>query len=131
MPVLVDTNVIADVLHGDPVWADWSHAQLTRHAGDLLINPMIYAELCYRTTSPDEVEQVITSLGVRYTELPRTALFIAAQAYRAYRQRGGAKSAPLPDFFIGAHAAAANLTLLTRDRSRYTTYFPSVPLINP
>lgn len=79
----------------------------------------------------DEVEQVITGLGVQYTEMPRAALFIAAQAYRAYRQRGGANSAPLPDFFIGAHAQAAKLTLLTRDRSRYTTYFPGVALISP
>lgn len=131
MPVLVDTNVIADVLHGDPVWADWSQAQLTRHAGDLLINPMVYAELCYRATSPDEVEQVITSLGLQYTEMPRAALFIAAQAYRVYRQRSGTKSAPLPDFFIGAHAEAAKLTVLTRDRSRYTTYFADVALISP
>lgn len=131
MPVLVDTNVIADVLHGDPLWADWSIAQLTQHAGDLLINPMIYAELCYRATSAAEVEQLVTSLGVQYLELPRAALFVAAQAYRAYRKRGGVKSAPLPDFFIGAHAQTAKLTLLTRDRSRYTTYFPSVALISP
>jgi predicted nucleic acid-binding protein len=64
-------------------------------------------------------------------ELPRLALFLAAQAYRAYRVRGGMKTAPLPDFFIGAHAEASGMTLLTRDKSRYTTYFPSARLICP
>ena len=83
MPVLVDANVIADVLHGDPLWADCSHAQRPRHAGDLPINPMIHVGLCCCTPSPDEVEQVITSLGMQYSALPRAALFIAAQAYQA------------------------------------------------
>ena len=88
MPVLVEANVIADVLHGDPLWADCSHAQRPRHAGDLPINPMIHVGLCCCTPSPDEVEQVITSLGMQYTALPRAAFFIAAQAYRAYQASG-------------------------------------------
>jgi hypothetical protein len=129
--VLVDTNVIADVLYSDPVWCNWATEQLALHAGDLFINPLIYAELCYPASSPDEVNQVVESLGFQYVELPRLALFLAAQAYRAYRVRGGMKTAPLPDFFIGAHAEASGMTLLTRDKSRYTTYFPSARLICP
>jgi predicted nucleic acid-binding protein len=131
MPILVDTNVIADVLYCDPVWEAWSDAKITQHAGDLYVNPMIYAELSYRATSTGEVERIIASLGLRYEELPRHALFLAAKAYRTYRQQGGVKTAPLPDFFIGAHAEASGIPILTRDQSRYRTYFPTVPLICP
>ena len=130
MAVLVDTNVIADVLHGDPDWGQWAQQQLAQHAGELFINPLIYAELCYRAASIDEVNGVVKTLGLQYAELPLPALFLAARAYSAYRQRGGVKTAPLPDFFIGAHAESAGLILLTRDKSRYTTYFPHVALIS-
>jgi len=131
MAILVDTNVIADVLHNDPVWADWAAKQLTEHENELFINPLIYAELCYRASSPTQVNDIVAGLGLQYLELPLPALFLAAQAYRRYRQRGGVKTAPLPDFFIGAHAEAAGLTLLTRDKNRYATYFPAAQLICP
>ena len=48
---------------------------------------------------------------------------------RMYRKRGGARTTPLPDFFIGAHAEVENLALLTRDVVRFRTYFPKVKLI--
>ena len=57
--------------------------------------------------------------------------FLAGKAYREYRRRGGARTSPLPDFFIGAHAAVSALTLLTRDAGRFRTYFPTVRLITP
>lgn len=131
MLVLVDTNVIFDVLYNDPVWNDWSSAQLASHWGYLCINPIIYAELCYRATSPEDVNDTMQNMGLVYAELPRTCLFAASQAYRSYRQRGGVKTAPLPDFFIGAHAQEAGLALLTRDKARYETYFPQARLIAP
>lgn len=131
MAVLVDTNVILDILHGDPVWVEWANAQLRSYAGELWINPMIYAELCYRATSSDEVDQVMVDMGLNYEEMTRPALFLAAKAYQVYRQRGGTKTAPLPDFFIGAHAAVLGIPILTRDPGRYKTYFPGVPLICP
>src|SRR4051812_36947233 len=102
MAVLVDTNVIADVLYQDPQWEPWSKKQLTAHAGTLLVNPFIYAELSYRAASASQVEQLLVQLSVDYHELPRPALYLAAQAFRAYRERGGAKTSPLADFFIGA-----------------------------
>lgn len=131
MAVLVDTNVIVDVLHGDPLWADWANNKLTRSGGELWINPMIYGELCYRATSTDEVDEVMVSMGLNYEELTRPALFLAAKAYRVYRQRGGNKTTPLPDFFIGAHAEVLGIPILTRDQGRYRTYFPGVALICP
>lgn len=131
MAVLVDTNVICDVLFNDPVWSEWSSTQLTQHWGGLYINPIIYAELSYQAPSAKDVNHTMEALGLVYAELPVPSLFVAAQAYRSYRQRGGTKTSPLPDFFIGAHAQEAGLTLLTRDKARYETYFPRARLICP
>lgn len=131
MRVLADTNVILDVVNQDPLWANWSEAKLLRCSGNVLINPIIYAELCSRASSTSEVDQMMVQLGLAYLEFSRKSLFLAAQAYRSYRQRGGAKTSPLADFFIGAQAEAEGFTVLTRDATRYQTYFPTVPLIGP
>ena len=131
MAILVDTNVVVDVLHGDPVWLEWANVQLKRFAGELWINPVIYAELCYRAKSSEEVDELMRDMELNYEELTRPALFLAAKAYQNYRQRGGTKTAPLPDFFIGGHAEAMGIPILTRDSARYKTYFPSVRLICP
>lgn len=131
MAVLVDTNVLCDVLYNDPVWGDWSAAQLASHWGRLCINPIIYTELSYQAASPGDVNDTMEVLGLLYADLPRACLFAAGQAYRKYRERGGIRTMPLPDFFIGAHAQEAGLTLLTRDKARYETYFPRAQLICP
>ena len=131
MDCLVDTNVISDVATRDPVWFAWSFEAITAPGRRLLVNPFIYSELCYHARSGDEVDLLVNELALGYEEMPREALFLAAQAFRTYRQRGGTKSAPLPDFFIGAHAQALRVPLLTRDVSRYTKYFPDVRLIAP
>lgn len=129
--VIVDTNVLLDVTGQDENWADWSQAKMNQYATRLLINPMIYTELCHEAGDWQDVDAILLMLGLRYEELPRQALFLAAQAFRLYRQRGGTKSAPLADFFIGAHAAAMEIPIITRDTARYRTYFPSVTLISP
>jgi predicted nucleic acid-binding protein len=131
MPILVDTNVISDVIHADPIWEEWALEQLFRHFGDLAINAIIYSELCCRVTSTEELDHILTPFKLLYHELPKKALFLAAKAFLAYRQRGGNKTSPLPDFFIGAHAAALSVPILTRDVTRYQTYFPEVTLIAP
>lgn len=102
---------------------------MARRFGGLFINPAIYAELSYGASTPDEVATIKTRLGLGYAELPLASLFAAGQAYKAFRQRGGLKTTPLPDFFTGVHAEASGLMLLTRDKSRYTTYFPCARLI--
>lgn len=131
MAVLVDTNVISDVIHDDPKWKPWALKQLAIHFGDLLINPIIFAELCCRASSTLELEKTLAPFELVYHELPREALFLASQAFISYRKKGGTKQSPLPDFFIGAHAACLEIPLLTRDVSRYQTYFPKVTLISP
>ncbi len=129
--VLVDSNVVIDITSRDPHWEAWSSRQLATFAGRLAINPVIYAELCFPLPSAEDADQIIAYLGLEYREFSRESLFLAAQAFRIYRQRGGTKIAPLPDFFIGAHAAALGVPIITRDVTRYQTYFPSVTLISP
>lgn len=131
--LLVDTNVLVDVLQDDPQWADWSLAQLkaqaTVHA--LVINPVIYAEMSLSFSTIEALEGVVRKLALEVREIPRPALFLAAKAYLQYRRRGGRKQQVLPDFFIGAHAATAGWPLLTRDASRFRTYFPTLEVIAP
>ena len=129
--ILVDSNVFLDVLTTDPVWFAWSARQLAQFGGSgtLVINPIIYAEL---SAGFDRIEDLDSALGsVRRDPLPWPAAFLAGQCYVAYRRRGGEKRSPLPDFYIGAHAAVAGLPLLTRDSARYRTYFPKLEIIAP
>lgn len=130
LSALVDSNVIIDIIGQDPNWMSWSIEALNSCESPC-INPLVFAELCYVKNSPEEVEGLLNRLDLGYLELPKDALFLAAQAYRIYRQRGGTKTAPLPGFFIGAHAAALGIPIITRDVTRYQTYFPTVPLISP
>lgn len=131
MPVIVDTNVLSDVIHADPKWKDWALAQLLEHFEQSVINPIIYAELSCRAASVEELDAILRPFELQYHELPKEALFLAAQAFLNYRRRGGTKSAPLPDFFIGAHAVVSGFPLLTRHTARYKTCFPNVKLISP
>ncbi|MDR2243917.1 MAG: type II toxin-antitoxin system VapC family toxin [Burkholderiales bacterium] len=131
--VLVDTNVLLDVLENDPAWVDWSLCQLRTQsqAHDLVINPVIYAELSLAFDSVEALNSAIEGMGLIVQELPRPALFLAGRAFLKYRREGGNKSNVLPDFFIGAHAAVQSWDILTRDARRYRNYFPTVRLITP
>lgn len=134
MAVLVDTNVLLDIVTHDPIWESWSLSAFQAEAAiaPLVINPVICAELspafCHDWTALDRW----LPPGVFTREhLPFECSVVAAQAFETYKKRGGMKQSLLADFFIGAHAARAGHTLLTRDPQRYRTYFPSVPLICP
>jgi predicted nucleic acid-binding protein len=129
--LLVDTNVLVDVLQNDPQWADWSIAQLRAQAQlhQLVINPVIYAELSLSFSTFEALDRAVATMELALHEVPRPALFLAGKAYLQYRRRGGGKAQVLPDFFIGAHAAVEGWPLLTRDASRFRTYFPSLEVI--
>ena len=131
MSVLIDTNVLSDVIHADSKWESWAEARILEYFGGLVINPIIFAELSCRAVSVQELEETLTPFGLVYLELPKEALFRAAQAFLSYRRRGGNRTSPLPDFFVGAHAVVLSLPILTRDAGRYRTYFPEVELITP
>ena len=131
--MLVDTNVLVDVLQSDPDWADWSIAQLQAQSKvhQLVINPIIDAELSLTFSTVEALDQVLDGKELRMLEIPKPALFLAGKAFVQYRRRGGAKTNVFGDFLIGAHAAVSGLPLLTRDTGRYRTYFPSVKLLAP
>jgi predicted nucleic acid-binding protein len=132
--VLVDTNVLLDIATSDAQWFAWSSDQLAPIVNQRLaaINPIIYAELAPAYTNARELDLNLLPPGnFKRLALPYSAGFPAARAFAAYRNAGGTRTSPLPDFFIGAHAEAEGHTLLTRDAVRYRTYFPKVKLICP
>ena len=130
--VLVDANVLLDVLTEDPVWLEWSQNELARLEADgLAINPIIYAELAPAFRTEAELVAAFRDWPLHRLALPYEAAWLAARAFAEYRGRGGTRTSPLPDFYIGAHAEIEGHTLLTRDAARYRTYFPKVQLICP
>jgi predicted nucleic acid-binding protein len=131
--ILVDTNVLLDVLEEDSQWATWSQEQLEIAAvtETLAINPIIYSELSMAFARIEELEAVIEDATLTVEAIPREALFLAGKAFLRYRRNRGTKRSVLPDFYIGAHAAVMQWPILTRDISRYKTYYPTVSLITP
>jgi predicted nucleic acid-binding protein len=131
--VLVDSSVVLDLFTADPVFGGRALAALAEWGGrgDLLIDDIVYAELSVGFARIEELDAALAGAGFVIAPLPREALFLAGKAFLAYRRRGGAKTAPLPDFLIGAHAAVAGLPLLTRDPSRVRAAFPTVRIVEP
>jgi predicted nucleic acid-binding protein len=130
---LVDSNVILDVLTEDAGWCDWSATMLAEaaRAGMLAINPIVYAEVSARFERIEDLDEALPVTYYRRLPLPFEAAFLAGQCFMRYRRRGGDRRSPLPDFYIGAHAALAGLTLLTRDAKRYRAYFPGLRIDAP
>ncbi len=133
MAVLVDSNVILDVLTEDPTWFDWSSQMLAAYADKeiLAVNPIIYAEVSMGFKKIEDLEDALPLTDFRRVPLPWEAAFLAGKCFMSYRSRSGRKRSPLSDFYIGAHAAVAGMTLLTRDVARYRTYFPSLKIVSP
>ena len=132
-PVIVDSNVMLDVMTDDPVWGEPSRvavASLSAHR-QLIINAIIFAEVSISFDRIEDLEERLPGDVFRREELPDEAAFLAGKAFVAYRKRGGARRSPLPDFFIGAHAAVRGYDILTRDVEGYRSYFPTVTLLSP
>ena len=131
--VLVDSNVLLDVLTPDPRWEAWSAPALQSAAErwPLVVNAVIYAELAAGFNRIEDLDAALPASVFRREDLPWEAAFLAGKAFVSYRRRGGARRSPLPDFYIGAHAAVRGYQLLTRDATRYRTYFPTLALIAP
>lgn len=131
--LLVDSNIILDILTEDKIWFDWSSKKLSEYAEQtaLIINPIIYAEISIRFSSIEDLEKSVPSDYFSRQALPWEAAFLAGKVFLKYKKNGGEKTSPLPDFFIGAHALVADLTLLTRDKERYKHYFPALSIFSP
>jgi predicted nucleic acid-binding protein len=131
--VLVDSSVVLDVFLDDPEWGDWSEGVLSNlsKTRSLFINPIIYTEISIGFERIEELERAVEKCGFKMAAILREALFLAGKASLRYRKGKGKKTAPLPDFFIGAHAAVEGVELVTRNVERIKTYFPSVKIISP
>lgn len=130
-PYLVDSNVIIDVITEDARFLDWSSNAMAESAqsGVLFINPIIFAEVSIGFSRREDATAALDALDFEYADLPWDAAFIAGKAFAKYRHNGGVRRAPLPDFYIGAHALVSGMTVLTRDGSRYRTYFPKLKIL--
>ncbi|WP_036329476.1 type II toxin-antitoxin system VapC family toxin [Microbispora sp. ATCC PTA-5024] len=130
---LVDSCVLLDIATNDPKWADWSAEALAMalDEGRVVVNPIVYAEVSIGFSTLEEFEEALPAEDFHREDIPFDAAFLAGKAILAYRRRGGGRRSPLPDFFIGAHAAVRRYRLLTRDEPRYRTYFPTVELVAP
>lgn len=131
--LLVDSNVILDVFLDDAEWADWSESVLAQYSVDtiLYINSIVYTEVSVGFKKIEDLESALMKGGFQMLDIPKEALFLAGKVFLNYRKSRGSKTSPLPDFYIGAHAAVLDLDLLTRDVGRYKTYFPTVSTISP
>ena len=131
--ILIDTCVVTDLADPESSWFEWSAAILEKldQYHTFIINPIIYAECSVGFKKIEEVEELFKQLGFTIKAIPKEALFLAGKAFLQYKRRQGAKNNVLPDFFIGAHAAVAGYQLMTRDKGRFSTYFPSIKLIMP
>ncbi len=130
---LIDSNVLIDLFQPDGLWGEWSAnaVKAAARSGPLIINPVIYAEVSIAFQHPEDLDAALPEAWFRREELPWRAAFLAGKAFLAYRRKEGARTSPLPDFYIGAHAAVAGYSILTRDKGRFATYFPMVRLIIP
>lgn len=131
--VLVDSNVLLDAALNDPNWSVWSESALAECADRtaLIVNPIVYAEVSVGYKTIEALDAAVPSALYSREPLPWEAAFLAGKCFAAYRKRGGTRTSPLPDFYIGAHAAIAGLAVLTRDAARYRTYFPKLEVLAP
>lgn len=131
--VLVNSNVILDVVTEDPKWYEWSAAQIEKLAEHhtLIVNPIVYSEVSIGFDRIEDLDAALPPEFFRRDPLPWEAGFLAGKCFVRYRRSGGKRYSPLPDFYIGAHAAIRGIALLTRDASRYRTYFPKLALVSP
>jgi predicted nucleic acid-binding protein len=129
----IDSCVLLDLFTDDPHWGDWSEKILDRYSqtNTLFINSIVYTEVSIGFEKIEELESALNQIGIKVLEIPREALFLTGKVFLRYRRNKGTKNAPLPDFFIGAHATVSSFELITRDVTKFKTYFPQVKLIHP
>jgi len=131
--IFIDSCILLDLFTDDPHWANWSEKILNQYSqtNTLYINSIVYTEVSIGFNKIEEMEKAIDLIGIKVLEIPREALFLAGKIFLKYRKNQGTKNAPLPDFFIGAHATVSSFDLITRDIAKFRTYFPQVKLIHP
>ena len=130
---LLDTNILIDVVDSNSKWHEASMLLIKEFGDDArcIINAVVFAEFSAPFADYAFCQTIIKNIALTYEAIPEEAAFLTGKAFRQYKKSGGKKSAPLPDFFIGAHALVSGYTLVTRDKGRYKTYFPKLDLLTP
>jgi predicted nucleic acid-binding protein len=130
---LVDTHIWIDCIDAKSPWHDWAIEQLQTlsERAPLHVNLIVYTELLVPGPDIDALDALLDVYDTLRTPLPWASAALAAAAFALYRSRGGSKLKPMPDFYIGAHAAVANLSVLTRDPAPYRGYFPRLVVVAP
>lgn len=130
---LVDTNVWVDCIDASSPWHEWAleRLQACSERAPLHVNIVVYTELLIPAPDVDALDAMLDVYETLRTPLPWAVASLTAAAYALYRSRGGSKQAPLPDFFIGAHAAVSNLSVLTRGPAPYRSYFARLSVVAP
>ncbi len=133
MAVMVDSCVLLDIFSHDDAWYEWSSNAVARAAdrGSIVLNPIIYSEISVRFRRIEDLETLLSPDIFEYRPIPREAAFLAGKCFLHYRQRGGKKTSPLPDFLIGAHAVIEDIPLITRAPKRFRQYYPGLQIICP
>lgn len=133
MTTLFDTNDIIAVLNPEEPHYEWAVAQLEicKANGPVLVSDVVYSELSVGMASKDDLDAAMIDLGFERLPANDHALFNAGQAYKLYKSRKGTKTNVLPDFFIGAAAAAEGMPLVTANPKDFAGYFPDVQLLVP
>jgi predicted nucleic acid-binding protein len=131
--VLVDTNVWIDCMDSASPWHEWAldQIQACSEKSPLHVNLIIYTELLVPGPDVTALDELLDVYETQRSPLPWSCAALTAKAFGLYRKRGGARALPLPDFYIGAHAAVANWSVLTRDSAGYKTYFPRLKILMP
>ena len=77
---LVDTNIIIDVITGDPRWGAWSTQALAdaADAGEIAINPIVYTELAAGFRRIEDLDAALPTDVYRRDNLPWPAAFVAS-----------------------------------------------------
>ena len=130
---LVDTNIWIDCIDANSHWHEWAIEQLQKlsERSPLHVNLIVYTELLVPGPDIEALDALLDVYDTLRSPLPWSCALLTAAAFALYRSRGGSKLKPIPDFYIGAHAAVANLSVLTRDPSPYKSYFPRLIVVAP
>lgn len=130
---LVDTNVWIDCIDAGSQWHEWAVEQLQRlgERSPLHVNLIVYTELLIPGPDIEAMDMMLDVYDTLRSPMPWACASLTAAAFRLYRSRGGSKLKPRPDFYIGAHAALGNLSVLTRDPAPYKSYFPRLVVVAP
>lgn len=130
---MIDSCVLLDIFNDDECWYAWSSNILFKMSKEykLVINTVIFTEISFNFNTCAQLEKTLLQLDIQTLDIPLEAAFNVSRIFKKYRANKGSKKAPMPDFYIGAHASYLGVPLITRDTARFKTYQPNIKLISP